>query len=118
GDITQGYYGQIAFRLPLQTTLRISAEGTHNSRINTNNTSVNFGGTTIDPRSGANIPYLLLTNQLGAINPATGTPFPGGAIDHGAITARSMKSFAGWTDEETQDNTLQQITLDSVWTHW
>lgn len=118
GDVTQGYYGQAAFRLPFRSILRVSAEGTHNSRINTNNTSVNFGGTTVDPRSGYNIPYLTLTHQLGATNPVTGAAYPGGPIDNGHIDSRDMKSWAGWTDEETQDNTVQEITLDSSWTNW
>jgi outer membrane receptor for ferric coprogen and ferric-rhodotorulic acid len=131
GDNTDGYYGQLAFVLPLHSVLRVSAEGTHNSRINTNNTSVALGNASIDPRNGKNLMYLVLTGQVGATDPATGLPFQGtatdpltkvpyqlGALDNGSITSRNAKSFAGWVDEETQDNQLEQATLDTTWTKW
>lgn len=131
GDKTDGYYGQLAFMLPFNSILRVSAEGTHNSRINTNNTTVNYGNANVDPRNGKNLMYLMLTNQLGPNDPATGAAYHGtaldsqgnpliktGAVDNGFITSRNAKSFAGWTDEETQDNQLEQATLDTSWTKW
>lgn len=118
GDNTQGYYGALAFRLPFHTTLRVAAEGTHNERLFSNTTTVNFGTTASDPRSGRNLLNLLLANSLGANDPVTGAPFAGGAIDNGHVTDRNAKSWGGGQAGETQDNTLQQITLDSVWTKW
>jgi outer membrane receptor for ferric coprogen and ferric-rhodotorulic acid len=119
GDNTEGYYGALAFRLPFNTTLRFSAEGTHNDRFFTNNTSVSFGSTGNDPRNGTSLMNLLKTNQLGTINPATGLPYPSGlAIDNGHVTDRNAKSWGGWQSEETQDNTMQQLTIDTVWTKW
>jgi outer membrane receptor for ferric coprogen and ferric-rhodotorulic acid len=130
GDNTDGYYGQAAFLLPFHSILRVTGEDTHNSRINTNNTTVALGSASIDPRNGKNLMYLMLTNQLGANDP-TGQPFQGstndpatgqlyrlGALDNGYLTSRNVKSFAGWTDEETQDNALEQATLDTTWTPW
>src|SRR5581483_11146340 len=121
GDKTNGYYSQLAFKLPvgqITSTVRLSAEQTHNERTVPNNTTVNFGGTANDPRSGDKLSYLVATNQVGAINPATGQPFPGGAIDNGNITSETEDSFAGWRTEEDVDNRIYEASLDTNWTKW
>ena len=139
GDNTDGYYGQLAFKLPLgltTSTLRIGAEETHNDRIVPNNTTVDFGGTNNDPRSGDHLSYLYDTHQLGAINPATGQPYTniktvtiggvtylpgqynGGTIDNGNITDENYDSFAGWRTEEDVDNRIYTSFLDTNWTKW
>lgn len=122
GDTTEGYYGQLAFKLPFgitDSTLRFIDEETHNDRIFPNNTTVNFGNATADPRNGDNLFYLYATHQLGANNPATGTPFTSGrAIDNGVINTQNIQSFGGWQSEEDQDNTVNEISLDTTWTKW
>lgn len=129
GDQTQGYYGQIAVQLPLKTILRVTDEETHNNRVYSNNTTVNFGGASNDSRSGDNLMYLLATNQLGAIDPYTDKPYgvynssgqlvyATGAIDNGNVTPWNAKSWSGWSDEEDQDNGRLEAMLDTVWTSW
>ena len=122
GDNTTGTYGQLAFKLPLgitHSTFRISAEETHNDRVVPNNTTVDFGGTSHDERSGDRLSYLYVTHQLGAINPATGLPYLSGlAIDNGKITDQNYDSFAGWRTDEYVDNNIYESSLDTNWTKW
>jgi outer membrane receptor protein involved in Fe transport len=121
GDDTEGYYGQVAFRFHLgdiQNTVRLTAEETHNNRITPANLTVNFGSTAVDPRHGYRLDQLLYTGKLGAINPDTGLPYPGGAIGNGHLDANNIQSLLGWRNEETVDNTIWEATVDTVWTKW
>ncbi len=118
GDTTEGYYGQLAFHLPLNgidSTLRLTGEQTHVNSIVSNNTKV----TTTDARNGDQLMYLYVTHQLGAISPITGLPYSSpGAPDNGHITNQNLQSFAGFRTEEDVDNNIYEATLDTVWTSW
>ncbi len=119
GDTTNGYYGQLAFHLPLKgidTTLRLMSEESHENAIISNNTK--FTGATGDTRNGDSLPYLYASHQFGPANPATGAAYVNGAMDGGWATNENMQSFAGWRDEEDVDNTINEVTLDTVWTPW
>jgi outer membrane receptor protein involved in Fe transport len=119
GDLLEGYYAQLAFRLPLNTTLRVEGEYTKDNRINPSGINANFGSVANDPRSGFNLGYLLLTNQTGANNPITGAPFSKfGAIDNGQLNLRDYNSYAGWQSASLVTHYLGQVTADTVWTKW
>jgi outer membrane receptor for ferric coprogen and ferric-rhodotorulic acid len=118
GDKTDGIYGQAAFKLPFNTILRLNAEETHNHRILPNNLSVSFPSALNDPRSGRSLTYLIATGQQGAINPATGQPFPGGALVNGNLSERNAQSFLGWHSEDDTDVRQGGAFLDTVWTKW
>jgi outer membrane receptor for ferric coprogen and ferric-rhodotorulic acid len=119
GNKTDGFYGQLAFKLPLNTIVRAHAEVTHNRRQLPNNVSVSWTGSPItDPRQGQNLLYLFATGQTGAINPATGAAYPGGAITRVPITTENYASFLGWHSEDDADVRRGGITIDTVWTPW
>src|SRR5581483_10230810 len=117
GNKTDGIYGQLAFRLPFNTTLRMNAEETHNHRQLPNNLTVTFQAIN-DPRNGQGLLYLLATHQAGATNPTTGAAYPGGAIDNGHLNFENYSSFLGWHSEDDSDVRRGGVTLDSVWTKW
>jgi outer membrane receptor protein involved in Fe transport len=119
GDLTEGYYGQIALRLPLNTVLRVNGEFTYNKRTAPTGISVNFGNTTNDPRSGESLAYLVATGQSGANNPATGQPFSKyGAVDNGHLDWFDYASYAGWMNERQNRNRILEATAETVWTKW
>lgn len=120
GDDGKGFYGQVAFRLPLNTTLRVDASYTHQDLINTiGSTSVSFGGTANDPRNGYQLASLMLNNLTGATNPATGAPFSKyGAIDNGHLSWENLYSFPGAANWEVAGNTNLDVIADTVWTKW
>lgn len=119
GGKTQGLYGQVAFRLPFKTIVRLQGEYTHNDRVNQTGPSVNLGGTGTDPRHGFNLGYLLESGKIGATDPETGQAYSAwGAIDNGNITWDNYQSFAGNTAAARVTNRIVQITADTVWTDW
>src|SRR5207244_2972432 len=85
-DSLEGYYGQLAVKLPFRTTLRISAEENHDNRIvpsttnGTNTVKLNATGQPNDPRNGYTLGYLVFTGAWRANDPVTGTPYPRGQI--------------------------------------
>jgi outer membrane receptor for ferric coprogen and ferric-rhodotorulic acid len=118
GNKTEGLYAQLAVRLPLNTTVRMNAETTHNHRQLPNNLSLSFPAAVADPRNGQNLLYLLTTGQTGAINPKTGAAYPGGAITRVPITTENYASFLGWHSEDDADVRRGGISIDSVLTPW
>ncbi len=119
GDLTEGYYGQFAFRLPLNTVLRLSGEFTYDKRTAPTGVNINYGSTTADPRSGESLAYLIATNQAGVNNPATGQAFSKfGAVDNGNLDWFDYASFAGWENERQNRNRVLEGTAETVWTNW
>ncbi|HVU34304.1 MAG TPA: TonB-dependent receptor plug domain-containing protein [Opitutaceae bacterium] len=117
GGLTQGYYGQVAVKLPFNSILRLEDEYTYSKRTTPNNISVNTGA--LDPRNGESLAYLLATNQTGATNPdPTGKPFTAGAIDNGHLDWFDYASFGGWRGEDRHSNHIVQATIESVWSSW
>ena len=116
---TQGYYLQFAARLPFGTTLRVFGRKTYNERIiPTTVGDVSFTNATRDPRHNYSLAYLLATNQAGATNPATGAPFPGGAIANGRLTWENAWSWGGWTQSEDIQTETYTLVLESSWKPW
>jgi outer membrane receptor for ferric coprogen and ferric-rhodotorulic acid len=118
GNKTDGLYGQMAFKLPFNTTVRANAEVSHNRRQLPNNLNVSFPSSVADPRNGQSLLYLVATGQTGAINPATGLAYPGGALTRVPITTENYASFLGWHSEDDADVRRGGISIDSVWTPW
>lgn len=118
----EGYYGQIAFKLPLRTTLRASAEMNINYRLIPTKKNPNLKsavkGVPDDPRNGESLEYILATNQAGATNPATGAPYLYGALDNGNLSWENINSFAGDQSEEDIRTRFYIITADTVWSKW
>ena len=108
-----GYYGQLAFRLPLNTTLRTDFSYTRENQTGGGGgpPSVNFGGTAADPRNGQNLAYLLFTNQTGATNPATGAKLYSkfAVIDNGLPNWTNI--YDGYAGMENWENRPQPTIL-------
>lgn len=121
-DQTDGYYGQLAFKLPGRTTLRV--EGQFNSFWATTGLAyagVNLGGAAVDPRSGQQPGYLLFTNQTGAVNPATGQPYSKfGAIWNGHLDWYDYASYGQEVpnNKSRTTNNIYEVTADTVWFPW
>ncbi|MEO7319347.1 MAG: TonB-dependent receptor, partial [Chthoniobacteraceae bacterium] len=119
GAKTKAYYGTVAAKLPFNTTLRLTGRRTDNDRIT--NTSVNdlsFTNATRDPRHNYALPYLLATNQAGAINPNTGVAYPAGAIANGNLSWNNSASWGGRAQQEDITGENYTLSVDSVWTKW
>jgi outer membrane receptor for ferric coprogen and ferric-rhodotorulic acid len=121
-DQSNGYYGQLAFHLPLHTTLRVEAQ--YNAFWATTGLAyagVNLGGAAVDPRSGQQPGYLLFTNRAGAINPATGAPFSKyGAIWNGHLNWDDYASYGQGlpTLKSRTSNNIYEALFDTVWFPW
>jgi hypothetical protein len=120
GDNLKGSYGQIAFKLPLNTILRIEGEYTTDYAILPGNGStVNFGGAANDSRNGTRLDNLLFTNQTGAINPTTGAAYSKyGAIDNGNLNWGNVDSYGGSMRSDLIQNYILTARADTVWTSW
>ena len=120
GYNTKGYYTQLAFKLtPLRTVLRVQAQGTVNERIlNTNQENIGFTNTATDPRHNFGLAYMLHNNLAGPLNPATGLPWPKGAIANGGLTWDNINSWAGWEASEYVSNKIFSASAETVWTRW
>jgi outer membrane receptor protein involved in Fe transport len=120
GYETLGYYGQIALKLDsIRTIVRFQTQQTINERIiNTNQENIAFTNAATDPRHNYGLPYLLRNGLAGAINPATGQPWPRGAIADGKLTWDNLNAWAGWTASEYVTNRTQSILTETVWTRW
>ena len=121
GDMTRGYYAQVAFALPLRTTLRVQGEFTENKRRVPSGINVQYGSAANDPRSGRSLGLLLATNSIGPINPATGTQwgttnFPD--IGNGHVDWKTYASYGGNANYGHIKNQMVQATMDTVWTKW
>jgi len=120
GYDTRGYYTQVAFKItPLRTVLRLQGQGTNNERIlSTTQDNVNFTSSATDPRHNYKTSYLLRNNLAGAINPATGQPWPRGAIANGGLTWDNLNSWAGWAASEYVSNKIFSLGAETVWAKW
>lgn len=120
GYDTRGYYTQIAFKLtPIRTVIRLQGQQTINERIlNTNQENIAFTNAATDPRHNYGLAYLLHNNLAGAINPATGQPWPRGAIANGGLTWDNLNSWAGWASSEYVTNKVFSLGAETVWTKW
>jgi len=120
GGLTNGQYGQIAFRFfenSIPTTVRLSGSATFNQRRLVASTT--FTGPTADPRNGLLLHYILATNEQGATNPATGAPYAAGAILGGKLNWSNVDSFgAGYAYQEPVSNDYYSLTADTKWTSW
>ncbi len=120
GYETQGLYGQLAFNLrPLSTVVRLQGQQTINERIlNTNQENIFFTNIATDPRHMFGLTYMLHNNLAGAINPATGQPWPRGAIANGGLTFDNTSSWAGWAGSEYVTNKVFSVSAETVWSKW
>ena len=118
---TLGYYGQAAFKLEsLHTVIRLLTEGTINDRTRpTNQENINFSNATTDPRHNFGLAYMLRNNLTGAVNPATGQPWPKGPIiAEGALNYDNINSWGGWASRESVTDKINSIVAETVWTKW
>ena len=120
GYDTKGYYTQVAFNVaPLRTVIRAQAQGTVNERIvNTNQENIGFTNAATDPRHNYGLAYMLRNNLTGAVNPATGLPWPKGAIANGGLTWDNLNSWAGWAASEYVSNKIYSVSAETLWTKW
>jgi outer membrane receptor protein involved in Fe transport len=119
GAQTNAFYGTIAARLPLNTTVRLTGRRTDNNRLlNTTTGDLGFTNATRDPRHNFSLQYLLATNQAGATNPRTGAPYPAGAIANGNLNWNNASSWGGWAQSEDVDGENFTLTFDSNPTPW
>jgi outer membrane receptor for ferric coprogen and ferric-rhodotorulic acid len=119
GGRTVAFYAALSARLPFNTTLHLSGRKTDNDRIlPTSTNDLSFTNATRDPRHNFSLPYLLATNQAGAVNPKTGTAYPGGAIANGKLSWENAWSWGGWAAEEDITTANGTLIADTVWTKW
>lgn len=116
GGPFEGYYGQVAFKLFHNTTVRVTSENTTWDRINSQSLSLTAASTSNDARNGQNLHYLLASNQITAA--AGGKASGAGAIDNGLVNWGNVDSFAGWQGREITINRYSTITFDTVWNSW
>ncbi|HVU33437.1 MAG TPA: TonB-dependent receptor plug domain-containing protein [Opitutaceae bacterium] len=115
GGRLDGYYGQVALRLPFHSILRLEGEYTYSKRIQQSDITVKLDPA--DPRNGDSLAYLLATNQIGTIvAPSTQQTF--GPIANGKVDWFDYQSFAGGLADDRHSNEILQGTLESVWTSW
>ncbi len=120
GYETHGYYGQFALKLdPLRTVIRLQGQQTINERIlNTNQENIAFTNAATDPRHNFGLAYMLRNGMTDAINPATGQPWPRGAIANGKLTWDNLNSWAGNASSEYVTNKIYSASAETVWTKW
>lgn len=115
GGPLEGAYGQLAFKLPFNTILRLTGKWTHLDRLTQQNLTLNAGSTSADARHGQNIRYLLATNQIEAS--ATGAS-GAGVIGNGHITWDNVDSYGGQLRQELTTARLAQLSLETRWRPW
>ncbi len=117
GGPMKGLYLQLAFKLPFNTTVRISGESTEFDRIaGTGNQSFTALSTANDARNGQHLRFLLATNQLQAS--ATGAS-GAGYIGNGKINWDNVDSYASeWNTSEYTKTEIATLTADTQWNHW
>ncbi len=122
GYNTDSFFATLSARLPFNTIVRLSGRKVDNDRIlnqaGGNIGNLSFTNATRDPRHNFALPYLLATNQAGAINPKTGAAFPAGAVLNGGLTWQNTSSLAGSATAEDNTSELYTLTAESVWTKW
>lgn len=119
GHKTDAFYAAIAARLPFDSILRVTARKTDNDRITPGTVNdVSFTNATRDPRHLFSLPYLLATDQAGAINPKTGIAYPAGAILNGKLTWGNAYSIGGSTNEEDISTESVGVSFDTIWAKW
>ena len=116
GAKTDGQYIQMAWKPFSNTTIRIETEQTVNFRYVP--TAATLTAPTTDPRNGLGSAYLLAANETGATNPATGLPYPSGAVDNGRLNWSNYASYAGWQQTELTVNDFSSISAETEWLPW
>ena len=120
GYTTRGLYAQLALKItPLRTVLRLQGQQTINDRIvNIAQENIAFTNTATDPRHNYGLGYLLRNGLAGETNPATGQPWPRGAIANGGLNWNNRDSWAGWAASEYVTNKIFSLGAETVWTKW
>ncbi|HVX29241.1 MAG TPA: TonB-dependent receptor, partial [Nitrolancea sp.] len=120
GGEIQGAYVQFAakaFQNTFPTVIRLNGEQTTFKRILSSNISFSNAASG-DTRNGANLHYLLLTNQTGATNPITGATYTSGAIDGGQLNWGNVDSYQGWQASEIVVDDFATISANTKWSSW
>ncbi|HVU36117.1 MAG TPA: TonB-dependent receptor plug domain-containing protein [Opitutaceae bacterium] len=115
GYKVNGAYGQLLFRLPFHTTMRVSVDQT-NEHATLGTSGVALSSVTGDSRAGDNLSYLLANGQLGAnsVNATTGAPNSAGAIRGGFLNWGNLDSLGGWLASEYTKTTTETVAFDTV----
>jgi outer membrane receptor protein involved in Fe transport len=117
GQSVSGTYLQGAIRIGEHTTVRLTGQQTALSGIY--QTSANTLTTTAaDPRNGAFLSYLLASGKAGATNPATGAPYPSGALVNGLLDWNNVNSFGGSLYSQRVVNTFGILSAETRWAPW
>ena len=123
GGPIEGYYGQFAFKVGKNTTVRILSENTTYTRITSYNTATlvdGNNGTTQGPsdsRNGLYLRYLLATNQIAVSN--TGNLTTGaGVIDNGNLNWQNVDELGGQLNHETTLNRYSTMNIDTRFNSW
>ena len=115
GRLISGYYGQLAFRVLGNTTIRLNAGGTaeHGTLGGAATLTTNA---TLDSRSATSLSYLLATNQTGAntLN-TTGLPNVSGALLNGKLNWGNISSLSGWLRTEKTIAETESMAITTVW---
>lgn len=116
GGTMHGAYGQIAFRVLGNTTVRLISQQTTFNRILASSTSLTAPAA--DTRNGLNLHYILATHQEGAVNPVTGAAYFSGAILHGQLNWGNVDSFGGTAIQDPVTNDYSSLTAETRWNGW
>ena len=115
GGPLHGVYTQVAWQLPLRTTLRLTGKLTRFDRLVQQGATLNAGSVAADGRHNQNLRYLLATNQLE--RSATGAS-GAGVIAGGHLDWNNVDSFAGNLREELTTARLGSAVVETAWRPW
>lgn len=108
GEAT-GVYAQAAFKLPLDTTLRIWGQSTlSNNNNSTNNNAINNYLSATDPRRNLALRYLVATNQVSDI-PNLFNP---------GLDLNNVDSFRGWWNANHFRDAYTGLSLETRVNSW
>ncbi len=128
GGSVDGAYAQVAFRLPLNSTLRVWGQkvqsnlnssvsnGNVNNFFYTKDSKGNLVSDTTDPRRNLNLRYLVATNQLGPISDAHPTDL--NTIFTPGFNLANVDSFRGWFKSTWAWDAYSGTTLESQLNRW
>ena len=109
----EGLYGQLAWRVFDNTTLRFSDSATVYRRLYQTFSTLTALSTTNDARNGLSLRYLLATNQIDAA--AGGGASGAGVIGNGRLTWDNVDSIAGRALSDYTRAHQHSATADTVW---
>lgn len=116
GGPLQGYYGQLAFRLPHGTVVRVLGNWTRYRTFVPFSATLTAVSAANDARNGLSLQYLLATDQIQAS--ANGRPSGAGVIGNGKITWDNVNSYGGDQRQEFTKDSFASIAVESKWTAW